>query len=149
MGVFIGGIGGALGAAGTAIGTGLGAAGTAVGTTVGIAVDVVAGTVLIAAGVLDLSVRLIATVVWHTDSLSNMTIFPNGGIIGVVVSNLIHLGDPHAVAPHTTLTYDSPIHSIAFSPNRSLLASGSADWHSPTVEPRHRNTSSRASRAYE
>ena len=56
-----------------------------------------------------------------------MTVFPNGGIIGVVVSNLIHLGDSHAVSPHTTLTYDSPINSIAFSPNNPLLASASAD----------------------
>ena len=82
---------------------------------------------LIAVGVVDLGVRLIATVVWHTDSLSSMTVFPNGGIIGLVVSNLIHLGDPHAVAPHTTLTYDSPINSIAFSPNNPLLASASTD----------------------
>ena len=122
-GSVIGGVGEALGAAGTAVvtavGAGLGAAGTVVG--------VAAGAVLIAAGVLGLSVRLIATVVWHTDSLSSMAVIPNGGIIGVVASNLIHLGDPHAVAPHTTLTYDSPINNIAFSPNGTLLASGSVD----------------------
>ena len=115
----VGGIGQALGAAGTAIGVGLGAAGTAIG--------VAAGAVIIAVGVVDLGIRLIATVVWHTDSLSSMTLFPNGGIIGVVVSNLIHLGDLQALAPHTTLTYDSPINSIAFSPNNLLLASASAD----------------------
>ena len=118
-GSVVGGVGEALGAAGTAIGIGVGAAGTAIG--------VAAGAVLIAVAVVDLSVRLIATVVWHTDSLSSMTVFPNGGIIGVVVSNLIHLGDPHAVSPHTTLTYDSPINSIAFNPNNSLLASASVD----------------------
>ena len=118
-GSVVGGVGEALGAAGTAVGLAVGAAGTALG--------VAAGAVLIAVGVVDLSVRLIATVVWHTDSLSSMTIFPNGGIIGVVVSNLIHLGDPHAVSPHTTLTYDSPINSIAFNPNNSLLASASVD----------------------
>ena len=56
-----------------------------------------------------------------------MTVIPNGGIIGVVASNLIHLGDSYTVAPHTTLTYDSPINSIAFSPNNPLLASASAD----------------------
>ena len=115
-GSIFGGVGGALGAAGTAVGIGIGAA-----------VSVLAGAVLITAGVLDLSVRLIATVFWDTHSLSNMTVFPNGGIIGVVVSNLIHLGDSHAVSPHTTLTYDSPINSIAFSPNNPLLASASAD----------------------
>ena len=119
VGEALGGVGEALGAAGTAIGIGVGAAGTAIG--------VAAGAVLIAVAVVDLSVRLIATVVWHTDSLSSMTVFPNGGIIGVVVSNLIHLGDPHAVSPHTTLTYDSPINSIAFNPNNSLLASASVD----------------------
>ena len=122
-GSVVGGVGEALGAAGgavvTAIGAGLGAAGTAVG--------VAAGAILIAVGVVDLGIRLIATVVWHTDSLSSMAVFPNGGIIGVVVSNLIHLGDSYTVAPHTTLTYDSPINSIAFSPNNPLLASASAD----------------------
>ena len=129
-GSVVGGIGGALGAAGTAVGTGLGAAGTAIGVglgAAGTAIGVAAGAVLIAVGAIDLGVRLIATVVWHTDSLSSMTVFPNGGIIGVVVSNLIHLGDSYTVAPHTTLTYDSPINSIAFSPNNPLLASASVD----------------------
>ncbi|RKU11904.1 hypothetical protein C6502_07370 [Candidatus Poribacteria bacterium] len=56
-----------------------------------------------------------------------MAVIPNGGIIGVVASNLIHLGGLHMVAPHTTLTYDSPIIGIAFSPNNPLLASGSVD----------------------
>ena len=112
-------IGDAVGAVGGAVGTALGAAGTAVGLAV--------GAVLTAAGVVDLGIRLVATVVWHTDSLSSMTVFPNGGIIGVVVSNLIHLGHLHTVAPHTTLTYNSPINSIAFSPNNPLLASASAD----------------------
>ena len=56
-----------------------------------------------------------------------MAVFPNGGIIGVVASNLIHLGDAYTVAPHTTLTYDSPINSIAFSPTNPLLASASVD----------------------
>ena len=140
-GSVIGGIGGALGAAGTAIGTGLGAAGTAIGTglgaagtaigiglgAAGTAVGIAAGTVLIAAGVLDLSVRLILTVFWDTHSLSNMAVIPDGGIIGIAASNLIHLGDLHTGALHTTLTYDALIHSIAFSPNRSMLASGSAD----------------------
>ena len=111
--------GGAVGEIVGAVGTAIGVAGTAVGLAV--------GAVLIAVDVVDLGVRLVATVVWHTDSLSSMTVFPNGGIIGLVVSNLIHLGDPHAVAPHTTLTYDSPINSIAFSPNNPLLASASTD----------------------
>ncbi len=114
-----GAIGDAVGAVGGAIGTAIGAAGTAIGVT--------AGAVLIAVGAVDLGVRLIATVIWHTDSLSSMTVFPNGGIIGVVVSNLIHLGNSYTVAPHTTLTYDSPINSIAFSPSNPLLASASTD----------------------
>ena len=122
--------GGAAGAIGGAVGTALGAAGTAVGLAAGAAgtaLGVAAGAVLVAAGVVDLGIRLIATVIWHTDSLSSMTVFPNGGIIGVVVSNLIHLGDSHTVAPHTTLTYDAAINSIAFSPNNPLLASASVD----------------------
>ena len=123
----IGGVAGAIGDAAGAVGTALGAAGTAVGTAVGIVVDVVAGTVQIAAGVLDLSVRLVATFVWHTDSLSNMTVIPNGGLIGVVFSNLIELRDPHFGTLHATLTHDSPVNSIAFNPDGSLLASGSRD----------------------
>ena len=125
-GSVVGGVGQAIGAAGTAVGVGLGAVGTGLGA-VGTGLGAAAGAVLIAVGVVDLGIRLIATVVWHTDSLSSMTVIPNGGIIGVVVSNLIHLGDSHALAPHTTLTYDSPINSIAFSPNNPLLASASAD----------------------
>ena len=123
----IGGVAGAIGDAAGAVGTALGAAGTAVGTVVGIVVDVVAGTVQIAAGVLDLSVRLVATFVWHTDSLSNMTVIPNGGLIGVVFSNLIQLRDSHFGTLHATLTHDSPVNSIAFNPDGSLLASASAD----------------------
>ena len=123
----IGGVAGAIGDAAGAVGGALGAAGTAVGTAVGIVVDVVAGTVQIAAGVLDLSVRLVATFVWHTDSLSNMAVIPNGGLIGVVFSNLIQLRDPHFGTLHATLTHDSPVNSIAFNPDGSLLASGSAD----------------------
>ena len=115
----IGAVGGAVGTAVGAVGTGLGAVGTGLGAA--------AGAVLIAVGVVDLGVRLIATVVWHTDSLSSMAVFPNGGIIGVVVSNLIHLGDSYTVAPHTTLTYSSTINNIAFSPTNPLLASGSVD----------------------
>ena len=90
----IGGVAGAIGGAAGAVGGALGAAGTAVGTALGIVVDVVASTVQIAAGVLDLSVRLVATFVWHTDSLSDMTLFPNGGLIGVVFSNLIQIARP-------------------------------------------------------
>ena len=126
----VGAIGDAVGAVGGAVGTAIGAAGTAVGLAVGAAgtaLGVAAGAVLIAVGVVDLGVRLIATVVWHTDSLSSMTVFPNGGIIGVVVSNLIHLGDSYTVAPHTTLTYSSTINNIAFSPNNPLLAGASTD----------------------
>lgn len=125
-----GAIGDAVGAVGGAVGTAIGAAGTAVGLAIGAAgtaIGVAAGAALIAVGVVDLGIRLIATVVWHTDSLSSMTVFPNGGIIGVVVSNLIHLGSSYTVAPHTTLTYDSPINSIAFSPNNPLLAGASID----------------------
>ena len=127
-----GALGDLLGGTGTAVGTAVGAAATAVGTAVGAAgtaVGVTAGAVLIAVGAVDLGVSLIDTVTffWHTDSLSSMTVIPNGGTIGVVASNLIYLGDSYTVAPHTTLTYDLPINSIAFSPNNPLLASASTD----------------------
>ena len=125
-----GAVGDVIGAVGGAVGTGIGAVATGVGAAIGAtgtALGVTAGAVLISVGVIDLGVRLIATVLWHTHSLSSMAVIPNGGIIGVVVSNLIHLGDLHTVAPHTTLTYDSPINNIAFSPNNPLLASASID----------------------
>ena len=115
----LGGGGGGGGAVVTAVRVTAGAVGTAV--------VVAAGAVLIAGGAVDLGVALIDTVVWHTDSLSSLAIIPNAGTIGVVASNLIHLGDLHTIAPHTTLTYDSPINSIAFSPNNPLLASASTD----------------------
>ncbi len=121
IGDVAGAVGGALGAVGTGVGAVLGAAGTAIG--------VAAGAVLIVAGADDLGVSLIDTVTsfWHTGSLSSMTVIPNGGTIGVVASNLIYLGDSYTAAPHTTLTYDSPINNIAFSPNNPLLASASSD----------------------
>ena len=119
----IGEVAGAVGTAVGAVGTAVGAVGTAVGTVGGIVVDAVQ----IAAGVLDLSVRLVATFVWHTDSLSSMTVIPNGGLIGVAFSNLIELRDPHFGTLHATLRHDSPVNSIAFNPDGSLLASGSRD----------------------
>ena len=116
-----------LGTLSVVLGGAIGAAGTAVGIGVGAAINVLAGAVHITAGVLDLSVRLVATFIWHTDSFSSMTVIPNGGIIGVVISNLIHLRDPHFGTLQATLTYDSPINSIAFSPDGLMLASGSVD----------------------
>ena len=99
----------------------------AVGQVVGIVVNVIADTVQIAAEVVGLSVRIIATVVWHTDSLWDIEAFPNGGIIGVVVSNLIHLWDPLTGDTTGTLRHDANIKSIAFSPDGLLLASASED----------------------
>ena len=123
----IGEVAGAVGTAVGAVGTAVGAVGTAVGA-VGTAVGgIVVDAVQIAAGVLDLSVRLVATFVWHTDSLSSMTVIPNGGLIGVAFSNLIELRDPHFGTLHATLRHDSPVNSIAFNPDGSLLASGSRD----------------------
>ena len=56
-----------------------------------------------------------------------MTVIPNGGLIGVAFSNLIELRDPHFGTLHATLRHDSPVNSIAFNPDGSLLASGSRD----------------------
>ena len=121
-----GGVIGAIGEVAGAVGTAVGAVGTAVGA-VGTVGGIVVDAVQIAAGVLDLSVRLVATFVWHTDSLSSMTVIPNGGLIGVAFSNLIELRDPHFGTLHATLRHDSPVNSIAFNPDGSLLASGSRD----------------------
>ena len=109
-----------------------------VGEVVGIVVDVVADTVKIAAEVVGLSIRVVALVIWHTDSLESIEPFPNGGIIGVVVSNLIHLWDPLTEQTTATLKHNAAIKNIAISPDGLLLASASTDgtiqlWN-PTTE---------------
>ena len=116
IGDVAGGVGGAVGDVAGALGE--------VG---GIVVDVVVDTVKIAAEVVGLSVRIVATVVWHTDSLESIELFPNGGLIGVVVSNLIHLWDPSTGRTTVTLTHDAAIRDIAISPDGMFLASASED----------------------
>ena len=120
---FFGGIIGAIGDVAGAVGGAIGA----VGEGLGIVVDVVADTVKIAAEAVGLTIRIVATVLWHTDSLWDIELFPNGGIIGVVISNLIHLWDPLTGQTTATLRHDAAISSIAFSPDGMLLASGSED----------------------
>ena len=112
-------IGDIAGAVGEAVG--------AVGEAIGIVANVIADTVKITAEVVGLSVRILATVVWHTDSLWDIEPFPNGGIIGVVVSNFIHLWDPLTGNTTATLTHEANVKSIAFSPDGLLLASASED----------------------
>ncbi len=127
---FFGGLVGAIGDAVGAVGEGFGAVGEGlgvVGEAVGIIVNVVADTVKIAAEGVGLSIRIVATVVWHTDSLWGIELFPNGGIIGVVVSNLIHLWDPLTGETTATLRHDAPVRNIAFSPDGLLLASANED----------------------
>ena len=111
----------------------------AIGEVGGIVVDVIAGTVKIAAEVVGLSIRIVATIVWHTDSLQSIELFPNGGLIGVVVSNFVHLWDPITGQTTATLAHDATIRSIAFSPDGLLLASTSEDstvqlWNPETFE---------------
>ena len=120
---FFGGIIGAIGDVAGAVGDVVGA----VGEVVGIVVDVVADTVKITAEVVGLSIRIVATVFWHTDSLWDIEPFPNGGIIGIVVSNLIHLWDPLTEQTTATLRHDAAIRNIAFNPDGLLLASASED----------------------
>ena len=119
----IGAIGEALGAVGEAIGGTVGA----IGTVLGLIVDVIADTVVIAADATHLSIRLIATAVWDTDSVSNAFSFPDGGLLGAVVSNLIYLWDPHTGQLQGTLVHDTPIRNVAVNPDGSILASGSMD----------------------
>ncbi len=126
FGGIIGAIGGAVGAVGGAIGAvgqGLGA----VGKGLGIVVGVVADTVKITSEIVGLSIGIVGTFVWHTNSLWDIEPFPNGGIIGVVVSNLIHLWDPLTGQTTATLRHDADVRSIAFSPDGLLLASASED----------------------
>ena len=133
---FFGGIIDVIGDIGGAVGDAVGA----VGQVVGIAVNVIADTVEIAAETVGLSIRVLATVIWHTDSLWDIEPFPNGGIIGVVISNLIHLWDPLTGDTTATLTHDANIKSIAFSPDGLLLASAGEDgtvhlWNPQTAQP--------------
>ena len=114
-----GAIGEILGAVGEAIG--------AVGEAIGIIVNVIADTVIIAADATNLSIRLVGTAVWDTGSVSNAQAFPDGGLVGVVVSNLVHLWNPHTGQLHATLPHDALIREIAVNPDGNILASGSMD----------------------
>ena len=131
---FFGGIIDAIGDIAGAVGDAVGAVGEAVG----IIVNVVADTAKIAAEVVGLSIRIVALVIWHTDSLVSIEPFPNGGIIGVVISNLIHLWDPLTEQTTATLKHNAAIKNIAISPDGLVLASASTDgtiqlWN-PTTE---------------
>ena len=112
-------LGEAFGAVGEAIG--------AVGEAIGIIVNVVADAVVIAADAINLSVRLIGTAVWDTGSLSNAHTFPDGGLVGVVISNLIYIWNPHTGQLHATLPHDALIRDISVNPDGNTLASGSID----------------------
>ena len=106
-----------------AIGEAIGAAGEAIG----IIVNVVANAVVIAADATNLSIKLVSTAVWDTGSVSNAQAFPDGGLVGVVVSNLIYLWNPHTGQLHATLPHDALIRAIAVNPDGNILASGSMD----------------------
>ena len=59
---------------------------------VDIVVDVAVGVVEFATGVVNLSIRIVDTVFWDTGSLTNITTATHdGGLFGVIVSNIIHL----------------------------------------------------------
>ncbi len=113
----------ALGEAFGAVGEGIGAVGEAIG----IIVNVVADAVVIASDAINLSVRLIGTAVWDTGSLSNAHTFPDGGLVGVVISNLIYIWNPHTGHLHATLPHDALIRDISVNPDGNTLASGSID----------------------
>ena len=106
-----------------AIGEAIGAAGEAIG----IIVNVVANAVVIAADATNLSIKLVSTAVWDTGSVSNAHAFPDGGLVGVVVSNLIYIWNPHTGQLHATLPHDALIRDIAVNPDGNILASGSMD----------------------
>ena len=113
-----------------AIGEALGAVGEAIGTAgevIGIIVNVIADTVIIASDAIGISIRLVGTAVWDTGSVSNTQAFPDGGLVGVVVSNLVYLWNPHTGQLHATLPHDALIRDIAVNPDGNILASGSMD----------------------
>ena len=113
-----------------AFGEGIGAVGEgigAVGEGIGVIVNVLADVVVIAADAINLSVKLIGTAVWDTGSVSNAHPFPDGGVVGVVVSNLIYLWNPHTGQLHATLPHDALIRDMSVNPDGNILASGSID----------------------
>ncbi len=120
---FFGGIIGAIGDVAGAVGNAVGAAVEGVGAAFAAAGEAVTA----AAKAIGLSIRAVGVVFWHTDSLNSIETFPNGGIIGVVVSNLIHLWDPSRELTTGTLTHDAAIRSITVNPDGKLLASASED----------------------
>jgi WD40 repeat protein len=94
---------------------------------VGAAVAAAGEAVTAAAKAIGITIRAVGVIFWHTDSLNSIELFPNGGIIGVVVSNLIHLWDPSTGQTTGTLTHDAAIRSIAVTLDSDLLASASED----------------------
>ncbi|MDE0313650.1 MAG: cohesin domain-containing protein [Candidatus Poribacteria bacterium] len=120
---FIGGIIDAIGDVAGAVGDAVGAVAEGVGAAFAAAGEAVAA----AAEAIGITIRAVGVIFWHTDSLNSIELFPNGGIIGVVVSNLIHLWDPSTEQTTATLTHDADIKSIAVSPDGGLLASASED----------------------
>lgn len=120
---FFGGVIGAIVDVAGAVGNAVGAAVEGVGAAFAAAGEAVAA----AAKAIGISIRAVGVVFWNTDSLNSIETFPNGGIIGVVVSNLIHLWDPSRELTTGTLTHDAAIRSITVNPDGKLLASASED----------------------
>ena len=119
FGDIIGGIVDVVGAVGEAVGAaaeGIGAAFVAAGEAV-----------TAAAKAIGITIRAVGVILWHTDSLNSIELFPNGGLIGVVVSDLIHLWDVSTEQTTATLKHDAAIRSIAVSLDGGLLASAGED----------------------
>ena len=94
---------------------------------VGAAVAAAGEAVVAAAQAVGIAIKAVGVIFWHTNSLNSIEPFPNGGIIGVVVSNLIHLWDTATEQTTATLTHDAVIRNIAVSADGAMLASASED----------------------
>ena len=108
---------------------------------IGLVVDIAIGVVKLAVGIVTFTIDLVLTVVWDMGNLTEIVpIYPDGGLIGVIVSDTINLWDPITKSTEHTLIYDADISDIAFFPDSSLLASASQNnkvqlWNINTLQP--------------